>query len=67
MPRRNNQPPHRPFQQSTTCEEKRRFLNKVEAERAAEIQMLQQHNLELSVYQCKQCHGWHLTRQARTK
>ena len=44
------------------CRSKRRFSSEKEAQKAAELQMLIDTNLELSVYVCNFCHKWHLTR-----
>jgi hypothetical protein len=44
------------------CTSKRRFTTKKLAEAAAEYQMLLKPELDLSVYTCGQCGGWHLTR-----
>jgi len=61
MPRRNKSPQHRLFIQApNSCLNKRRYTTENEAKRVAEIQMLQHLNLELSIYQCDQCRGWHL-------
>lgn len=62
MPRRNNAPKQQrtPFQ-AGECSSKQRFANQVAAQRQAEILMLQQPGLELSVYHCHRCNGWHLT------
>lgn len=65
MPRRNNTPVHKPFLFTPSCSQKRRFLKEREALDAAEHQMLIKPNLELSVYKCEHCGGWHLTRQTR--
>jgi hypothetical protein len=45
-----------------TCNSKRRFATKKLAEAAAEYQMLLKPELDLDVYVCGQCGGWHLTR-----
>lgn len=45
------------------CREKRRFHTEKTAKEAADIQTLQHINLELDVYQCNYCRGWHLTRK----
>jgi hypothetical protein len=62
MPRKNNTPPHLPLRFVNACEQKRRFRTEKEAASAAEHQMLLKPDLELSVYQCELCGGWHLTR-----
>jgi hypothetical protein len=63
MPRRNRTPKHEPFHFVSGCQTKRRFLNEKLALAAAEIQELSDMSLELSVYKCDRCDGWHLTRQ----
>jgi len=67
MPRRN--PKHSSLRftftasnlQWNTCAAKRRFPTEKQALEAASIQMLTNFQLELSVYRCDICHGWHLT------
>lgn len=46
---------------------KRKFRNEKEAHNAAEFQMLQDMNLELTVYKCNLCASWHLTRKVDEK
>lgn len=65
MPRRNNTPRHQPLVFKNSCMQKRRFKTEKEALAAADYQMLVKPELELSVYKCQHCGGWHLTRQAR--
>jgi hypothetical protein len=65
MPRRNNTPRHNPFQPPASCAHKRRFKTEKLAAEAADTRMLIVPALELSVYQCDMCGGWHLTRQSR--
>lgn len=67
MPRRNNTQSHQPFRFISSCDTKRRFRTEREAIAAAEYQMLIKPTLELSVYKCEQCGGWHLTRQQKTR
>lgn len=65
MPRRNKTITHKKHQTANiamNCNSKRRFLNKNEAEKMAEYQMLINPDLQLSVYQCDLCHRWHLTK-----
>lgn len=50
--------------QMSVCHSKRRYLNKLEAERAAELKNLEDTSLDLTVYQCTVCKKWHLTRQS---
>lgn len=40
---------------------KRNFKNQHDAQKAAEFHMLENMQLELSVYQCDMCQYWHLT------
>jgi len=56
---------HTPFRFTSGCDQKRRFKAEKEAREAAEYQMLITPTLELSVYMCQMCGGWHLTRRAR--
>lgn len=65
MPRKNSTPKHVPFRFASNCQTKRRFTSEKEAVSAAEHQMLVRHDLELTVYKCELCGGWHLTRQER--
>jgi hypothetical protein len=63
MPRRNQQIKYvRSVINIRTCDSKRRFINQRKAVEAAEYQMLIKNDLELEVYQCDVCFGWHLTR-----
>ena len=64
MPRRNNIPNHTKFKFISSCDTKRRFGTKIQAEAAADYQNLIQSELELSVYRCELCGGWHLTRRS---
>lgn len=65
VPRKHPSSKHIPYQPPAdavlVCKQKKRYANKLEAERAAELGMLEHHDVELSVYQCQQCHKWHLT------
>ena len=63
MPRHNNTEKHQLFTFHFSCQNKRRYKTENEALKAAEFQMLQDMNLELSVYKCNDCSFWHLTRQ----
>jgi hypothetical protein len=65
MPRRNNTQPHSHFRFTNGCDQKRRFVREKEALDAAEYQMLIKPTLDLSVYKCELCGGWHLTRQSK--
>jgi hypothetical protein len=62
MPRKNNTPKHHSFRSVNNCDTKRRYKTEKEALAAADYQMLVNQNLELSVYKCELCGGWHLTR-----
>lgn len=66
MPRKNRQIPHSPLHFINGCRSKRRFATEREALAAAEYQMLVKMELELAVYKCDLCGGWHLTRQTRS-
>ncbi|MDB5165493.1 MAG: iviTM7 [Candidatus Saccharibacteria bacterium] len=63
MPRRTKSTPHHPFRFASNCDQKRRFDTEKKARDAAEYQMLIKPELELDVYKCELCGGWHLTRQ----
>lgn len=65
MPRQNKPTKHVPYQPQSTCGTKRRYNDKISAEKSADILMLQDMNLELRVYQCSDCQKWHLTRLNR--
>lgn len=61
---------HRPkyhIDNPTLCSGKRRYATKQEAERVAEEQEILNFadDLELSVYRCISCGGWHLTRNKK--
>lgn len=62
MPRKNRQIKHTRIKYIlNTCNNKQRYRSQNEAEKVAEIQMLINQNLELDVYRCDYCRGWHLT------
>ncbi len=65
MPRKHTVPKHIPYQPLAdavlVCKQKKRYANKLDAERAAELGMLQDTALNLSVYKCDTCQKWHLT------
>lgn len=63
MPRRSETPKHQPFRFGSNCESKRRFDTERKAQEAADYQMLMKPELELAVYKCELCGGWHLTRR----
>lgn len=45
------------------CKGKKQFETKQEASEAADFHMLENMNIDLSVYQCDRCHYWHMTRR----
>lgn len=66
MPRRNNpinNTQHRTTDVRPSCFNKNKYNSKKHAEEAAEAQMRTSLTLELAVYKCNDCTGWHLTRQ----
>jgi hypothetical protein len=65
MPRRTNVEVHKPFIFYQSCQDKHKYKNEKEALAAAEMQMLRNMSLELSVYKCNDCRYWHLTRQIK--
>lgn len=67
MPRRNKTLSHKPFLFYKSCLNKKNYKNEKDALAAAEIQMLKNMSLELSVYKCNDCKYWHLTRQVNNK
>ena len=44
------------------CEGKKRFETEADAIDGADFHMLENMNIDLSVYQCHICHYWHMTR-----
>ncbi|MCX6728650.1 MAG: hypothetical protein NTV39_02695 [Candidatus Saccharibacteria bacterium] len=63
MPRKNRINKHQPLQLEKLVCNKKRYDSDREAQKAAETQMLENMNLELSVYRCDTCRYWHLTRK----
>jgi hypothetical protein len=61
MPRKNKSIPHQPYQHNNMCEDKRRYISEKDALEVAAYQMLLKPSLELGVYKCPYCGGWHLT------
>ena len=61
MPRKNfmRKISRTPFQSS--CADKRHYQTEPEARAAADLAMISSLTLQLSVYQCPLCGGWHLT------
>lgn len=49
------------FKPQEGCEHKSRYKNEKDALEAAEFRMLENMNIELGVYECPFCLGWHLT------
>ncbi|NCU29124.1 hypothetical protein EOM60_00750 [Candidatus Saccharibacteria bacterium] len=47
--------------QTSTCQSKKRYSTEKIAKRELETRELIQSNLELDVYLCSVCNGWHLT------
>jgi hypothetical protein len=66
MPRKNKTIQHRPYLMNQLFCSKRNYKNEKEAQNAAELQMLKDMNLELSVYKCNLCKYWHLTRNTKS-
>ena len=63
MPRKNRQIKHiRLERRVKNCDKKRGYKTEKLATSAAELQMLMNQGLELSVYKCEMCGMWHLTR-----
>ena len=52
----------RPLPNFSSCKSKRKFKSENDASRAAEMQNLIDMSLDISVYKCDGCEGWHLTR-----
>ncbi len=65
MPRANKTIKHKPYTLLFSCKNKRPYKNEKDAQNIAEIQMLENINLELAVYKCSECNFWHLTRQGK--
>jgi hypothetical protein len=65
MPRKNKIIKYQKISIEKLSCNKRRFRNEREAINAAEIQMLENPRLGLSVYKCDLCAYWHLTRSAK--
>lgn len=64
MPRKNRQIKHIRLERSVnSCDKKRGYKTEKQATSAAELQMLMNQGLELSVYKCDVCSMWHLTRK----
>ncbi|MCA9342216.1 hypothetical protein KC945_02315 [Candidatus Saccharibacteria bacterium] len=62
MPRKNRPIlAPKPNLQATSCLSKRRYASKKQAQTAADKRMLLSQDLELNIYHCNQCLGWHLT------
>jgi hypothetical protein len=65
MPRRHTNKKHAPLPSGavSTCDQKKRYRNQDDAQKAAELSELRDLSLELTVYQCPYCRFWHLTRK----
>ncbi len=63
MPRKNKIAKHQRLSINKFDCNKKRYQNARQAQDAAELQMLEDMNLNLSVYKCNLCQYWHLTRQ----
>ena len=61
MPRRNKTIPHKPYGGNDACAKKQRYANEKQALEVAAYQMLLKPALQLGVYKCTHCNGWHLT------
>lgn len=61
MPRRHIPSKHTPYQPNFGCTGKKRYAKVTQAERAKEEAELLTPDLELAVYRCQYCSGWHLT------
>ncbi len=63
MPRKNRQTKatRTTFNLGGDCFHKKRYTNELIAKRDAEAMQLGSFDLELSVYKCQRCGGWHLT------
>lgn len=65
MSRKNKIIKHQPFSADKFVCTKRRYRNEKQAQKAAELQMLENMNINLSIYKCDLCGYWHLTRNAK--
>jgi len=65
MPRHNKQIKHIVTSLQTACLSKRHFDNEQSALKAADDQILMNISLNLRVYKCDYCTGWHLTRNTK--
>lgn len=61
MPRRNNTPGSIRKPHAQPCAHKRRFRNEQETKNAIDDATLRDPSLQLSIYRCDYCGGWHLT------
>jgi hypothetical protein len=61
MPRQNKTIPHQPLRTNNSCSSKRRYISEQQALDTADYQMLLNPTVQLAVYHCDQCGGWHLT------
>jgi putative ubiquitin-RnfH superfamily antitoxin RatB of RatAB toxin-antitoxin module len=65
LPRKNRIVKHKPFLTDNFDCNKKRYQNKIEAQKAAEFQMLENMTISLSIYKCDLCSHWHLTRSIK--
>ncbi len=65
MPRRIKKTNHPRYSLKINCEDKKRYKTQDLAKKAAEFCMLDNMNLNLSVYKCSDCGYWHLTKKRR--
>jgi len=61
MPRKNFHPKISRTPYKLPCQDKRKFSNQSNVEKAIELAMLQTPQLELATYHCPHCGNWHLT------
>lgn len=61
MPRHNKTIPHKPPLPPISCAKKRRYISEKDALEVAAYQMTLKPEVELGIYRCMHCGGWHLT------
>ncbi len=52
---------HKEYHYALPCEGKNQYTSQDEAQRAADFHMLENMNIELTVYECPVCRFWHMT------
>ena len=62
MPRKNRVVKHQPLSIDKYDCDKKRYQNDRQAQDAAGLQMLENMNINLSIYKCDLCGYWHLTK-----